>query len=753
MSNASPNAQVTIFGIRHHGPGSARSLCRALEQLQPDAILVEGPPDAAEVLPWLTHSGMQPPVALLIYAPDQPRQAVYYPFAVFSPEWQALQYGLSRGVPIRFMDLPQAHRLAVETEPLPDDIRRDPLRWLAEAAGYSDGERWWEHMVEHRRESAGLFAAILEAMTALRERVEAEDAGRREPELLELQREAHMRQTIRTAQREGFQRIAVVCGAWHAPALARLPAAKEDAALLKGLPKTKVAATWVPWTHGRLTFASGYGAGIESPGWYQHLWDSGHQWEATTPVSVHWMTRTARLLREEDLDASAAHVIEAVRLAESLAALRDRTLPGLAELSEATRAVFCFDSDLPMRLIHGKLIVGETLGRVPDDTPAVPLQQDLQREQKRLRLPPEAGQKPLDLDLRKPTDLERSHLLHRLALLGVGWGEVQRVAGKAGTFHELWKLQWKPEFAIHVIEAAAWGNMVESAAAACARAAVERATELPPLTDLLERLLLANLPETVAQLMSRLSEIAAVASDLGHLMTALPPLANVTRYGNVRQTDAGLVGSVVDGLVTRICIGLPVACASLNDDAAAEMYGRMQGVHGAIGLLANAGQQAAWQNVLRQLADQTGLHGLVAGRCCRWLLEAGVFDAAETARRLGLALSTANEPVQAAAWVEGLLKGSGLLLLHDDALWNVLDGWLTGLNPEAFTLLLALLRRTFATFPAPERRQMGERAKRGLTRAVAPAGTDEFDATRGDAVLPLVAQLLGLKMEAANGQP
>ena len=61
----------TIFGIRHHGPGSARSLRAALEALRPDAILVEGPPDAAEVLPLLTHPDMRPPVALLIYVPDR----------------------------------------------------------------------------------------------------------------------------------------------------------------------------------------------------------------------------------------------------------------------------------------------------------------------------------------------------------------------------------------------------------------------------------------------------------------------------------------------------------------------------------------------------------------------------------------------------------------------------------------------------------------------------------------------------------
>ena len=478
---------LSIFGVRHHGPGSARSLRQALETLQPDCILVEGPPDAADALPLLTHPQMKPPVALLIYPPDQPQRAVFYPFAVFSPEWQALDYGLRHDVAVRFMDLPQSHRLAMAEAPesrisyFESHVHEDPIGRLAAAAGYSDGERWWEHMVEHRLDGADLFAEILEAMAALRESSlpadqptadqpmdQSEAAPEIQPEppqesrheaqreaQLEARREAWMRQTIRAAAREGFERIAVVCGAWHAPALTidaeNAPSEQDDAELLKGLPKVKTQATWTPWTYGRLSYRSGYGAGVESPGWYHHLWT------ARDGAPIRWMTRVARLLREEDLDVSSAHVIEAVRLAETLAALRDRPLPGLSELNEATQSVFCFGADLPLRLIHEKLIVGEALGGVPEETPLAPLQQDLAREQKRLRLPPEALERALDLDLRKPNDLDRSRPLHRLLLLGVRWGDPQEAGGK-GTFHEIWRLRWQPEFVVALIEAGVWGT-------------------------------------------------------------------------------------------------------------------------------------------------------------------------------------------------------------------------------------------------------------------------------------------------------
>lgn len=840
---------VHVFGIRHHGPGSARSLLRALEALAPDLVLVEGPPEADALIPLAAHAEMRPPVALLVYDPADPRRAVHYPFATFSPEWQAIRYALAREIPVRFCDLPMSHQLvAVDVDPVdgsaasPEDgsgasgdgssasgdggsaadadpsgastasadlhpstespvaagpidpsagagpeeavdpsesadpidpsagpasadppsvdavdadaadadeanpihIREDPLNWLARAAGESDGERWWEQLVEHRRSDADLFQAVLEAMDALRE-----ELALAEP-LREQQREAYMRQQLRAAQREGFARIAVVCGAWHAPALVRKTAVKDDAALLKGLPKAKLAATWVPWTYGRLAFDSGYGAGVASPGWYHHLWETREQ-DADT-VSIRWLTGAAQLLREQDLSASTAQVIDAARLAGSVAALRGLALPGLAELNQAADAVFWGGgtgdgASLPLALIHERLVVGERLGAVPAETPAVPLQQDLAREQKRLRLTPEAGERVLELDLRKETDLGRSRLLHRLRLLGLPWGDDQRVRGKRGTFHEHWRLRWQPEFAVRVIEAAVWGNTVAEAADGRVRGEADRAADLPALTGLLDRTLLADLPAAARHLIARIDAEAARAADLRHLMGALPPLAEVLRYGDVRGTDTEMLGHVVDGLVARIAVGLPLATASLDDEAAGVMAASISAVQGAVTLLQDDRHRALWTDALLRVADGAGVHGHVQGRVVRLLLDLGSLDADEAGRRMGLALSTASAPELAGAWVQGFLAGSGLVLLHDARLFGILDGWLAGLQADAFTTLLPLLRRTFATFAAGERRGIGELARRGgssSSTGTVTAVDDDVDRERAAAVLPLITLLMGL---------
>jgi hypothetical protein len=518
--------------------------------------------------------------------------------------------------------------------------------------------------------------------------------------------------------------------------------AKDDQALLKGLPKTKTVATWVPWTYARLSSRSGFGAGVVSPGWYDHLWQS------RDCAAIRWSAHVARLLRDEDLDASSASVIETVRLAETLAALRELPLPGLLELNEAALTVLCHGDATPMRLIREKLEIGDRLGKVPEDTPTVPLQRDLEAQQKELRLKPTTEIKQLDLDLRNDTDRRRSQLLHRLRLLQIPWGEFQQAGGKASTFHELCKLQWQPEFVAALIEASVWGHTVAQASAVAVAKKADEAQELPELTALLDGTTLADLPDATAHVLSRLQALAAVAADVRHLMDALPPLAQVARYGDVRGTRTEQVLPILVGLFERIVVGLAGACASLDDEAAARMVASIGNVQRSLDLLDHPEQRSAWQQVLRELADRDAIHGLVRGWCCRLLLEQRALAEAELERRARLALSTAVPLPQAAAWIEGLLQGSGLALLHEDALWLVLDQWLRELATEPFVELLPVLRRGFAGFRPPERRAMGEKVKAisQERKPSRPAASDPgVHLERAGRVLPVLAQVLGSK--------
>nr|WP_190049770.1 DUF5682 family protein [Streptomyces lomondensis] len=771
-------AGPVLLGVRHHGPGSARAVRAALEETRPGVVLIEGPPEADALIPLAADEEMRPPVALLAHAVDEPGRSAFWPLAEFSPEWVALRWALEHGVPARFIDLPATHTLAwgrqedqagaegespLDADPAdsegdsgPADARIDPLGVLAEAAGYDDPERWWEDVVEHRGVGEGdalaPFTALEEAMGALRETYGSGGHDR------DLVREAHMRLQVRAAQREFEDGVAVVCGAWHVPALRRKTTVAADKALLKGLPKVKTDMTWVPWTHRRLSRYSGYGAGIDSPGWYGHLFSAPDR-----PVE-RWLTKVAGLLRAEDRIVSSAHVIEAVRLAETLAAMRGRPLPGLSETTDAVRAVMCEGSDVPLELVRDRLVVGDVLGEVPSTAPAVPLQRDLARLQRRLRLKPEALEREVELDLRKETDAARSRLLHRLRLLGIAWGEPAASRGSTGTFRETWRLRWEPELSVRVAEAGVWGTTVLSAANANAEADAVAAEGLADVTALAERCLLAELPGALPTVMRILADRAALDTDVGQLAQALPALVRSLRYGDVRGTDTGALGEVAAGLAERVFVGLPPACAALDADAAEEMRRHVDAVHGAVGLLGDtpaAGHghlRGRWQSVLRVLSGRDTVPGVIRGRAVRLLLDDGELAQDEAARLMGLVLSPGTPPADAAAWIEGFVgggSGGGMLLVHDERLLGLVDAWLTGVPAEAFTDVLPLLRRTFSAYEPGVRRTLGELVRRGpgAEGGTAAAGTGipgfaaELDTARADAVLPVMRLLLGLDEE------
>ncbi len=722
---------VHLLGIRHHGPGSARSVVRALEEIDPDVLLVEAPADLEPSLGWVGDPGLVPPVALLGYVANEPGRAIFAPFASFSPEWQAIAWANERERPVVAMDLPMAVTFAEQAadELVADSAPPDPLRELAAAAGDTDPERWWEDVIEHRGDGTPAFDAVADAMAAAREGTITSAREER--------REAHMRRAIRRSLKDGHDVVAVVCGAWHVPALdLNGRTAAVDNATLRGLPRVKVASAWVPWTHRRLTTSSGYGAGVDSPGWYRHVFD-----HPGSDGVARFLVEAAQLLRARGQSASPDHLIAGTRLAEALATMRGRPRPGLGEVLDAADAVMG-----GVDLVRSELVVGDALGRVPDDAPQVPLARDLAKAQKSARLVPRATPATVEVDVRTPTGLRKSHLLHRLLALGVPWGVPEEGRGSSGTFRETWRVAWEPELSVRLVERSGYGSTVETAATARLIERADAATGLADIVGALELALFADLADAVTPSVRRLADRAATDPDVGRLMDVVVPLANALRYGDVRRTDASSLRDVFDGIVVRILAGLVPACASLDDDAASRMVERLTATQTALAMLDHETRRVAFPSVLAQLADRhTMRHGLVSGRATRLLHDAGHWNAMRVEHRLSQALSAGTPPDVGAAFVEGFLAGSGTVLVHDTDLLGVVDRWLSSLRPDSFESVVALLRRTFGAFEPAERRQIMSLLLGGEVARSSGFGRD-VDASRAAAVLDTVRHMLGIPL-------
>lgn len=695
--------EVSYFGIRHHGPGSARQVVASLEAVRPAVVLIEGPSDLTDQLPHLAHAAIRPPVALLAYAADAPERAVFWPFARFSPEYQAIRWAQAHGAAVAFIDLP-ASAVLDETPPdevaqeVPDDtVARDPIGALAHAAGYEDGESWWTDVIEENPAPGEVFDAIADAMTTLREG--------HVPDTREALREAHMRRAIARAARDADGPVAVICGAWHVPALRTRVKAADDHALLKGLARVKIKATWAPWTSARLARQTGYGAGVAAPLWYDHIWQHGSGERA----DAHWVTRMAGVLREEGFDASPASLIETVRLTRSLAAVRDRPAPGFEEMRDAAISTLMVGEALQWRIIEKRLLLGADVGQIPGDLPLAPLLEDLQKQQKKLRLKTEALEWELSLDLRSDSGLARSTLLHRLVALDVPWGRLSDPGRSRGTFREKWVLAWDPEFAVRLVEHLVFGPTIEAAATGRLTDAMRRDAKLADLAERVREALVTQLPEVAEVGIERLDTLAAVTDDCALMLAALGPIVDTLRYGTARDMALDRMEALLDRLIVQAGLGLPRAARNLDTDQAEELRTLLTASDQAIALAERESTVTdIWRAALDEVARDDGATPLVAGLAARLAYGTADLDAEDIATLMSRRLSRTKPAAEAAAFFEGFFTGAGMKMVHDTALREAVDTWVMTLDEEAFIENLPLFRRVFSTLDANERRVLLE---------------------------------------------
>lgn len=698
---------VKFFGIRHHGPGSANSLKNALSVWNPDCILVEAPDEMNSTFQFFSLSGVTLPIACLIYSKNNPSKASYLPFAIFSPEYQAIIYSQQFQKPIRAIDLPMSYQFA-EDHTLPtfafstssNDWENDPLGKMAELAGYIDHERWWEVNFEEQGGSMAIFDAIANMMDALRPSDLQETNG------MNIWREAWMRKQIRKAVKDGYEKIAVVCGAWHVPRLQAYQSIKEkeDNSILKGRNKEPCTACLIPWSYEQMTPDQGYASGVQSPFWYESLFFHPKQ------AVVRWMVKAARLLRKKNGGASAAEVMEAVGLANALAGLRSLKIPGLKELEDAALTVLCQGKQAQLDNIYKSLLTNNRVGKIPKEAPQIPIQKDFLKNVKSLRLTSSMQNDQVhrkELDLRKPNQLQVSIFFHRLLLLDIDWG--RKLMGKTlaqGSFNERWSLKWHPRIIIHIIQTGRWGKTILEALLNKVNHKIENAKEPVRLAKMLDHVIKADLKEVVPLLLRKLQQTGVGERDTESQMQVLNELIPLRRYGDVRNVDQDVLDWLIEDLITRICLGIKAFVFRMNEEQAEQFFSTIQITHHLIGFLEQADDQTKWMNALQEVLNQKESAPKIRGGALRILFDKGTISLEKTQKYFALELSQRDELEHIGYWLEGFLYGSAGMLLYQSSLLKLLDDWVSGLDQSRFMEVLPILRRTFSKYSGNEKQRL-----------------------------------------------
>lgn len=692
------DVEIRILGIRHHGSGSCLRMLRALEDFQPDAICVELPPETAYQLQELVEPSNAAPLAFLLYHAQKPEQCYYLPLADFSPEYQAVRYGLSNGIEVRPMDMPAAHMLlghqfkGREAGVLDEEqisMIRDPLGYLARSQGYEDSEMWWTRYFEHWTEHGALFEVILQLMTQLRKISKGSDD---EETLI---REQFMRKTLRKCLDDGHQKIAVVCGAWHGPVLT-LPmlekTKKESIRVLKTIP---VSCTLIPWSYERLMLNRSYSAGILSPSWNESLYRMPQ-----SPIS-HWMSQAARTFRDCGYQAGTAEIIDAERMAYNLSLLRGLPAPGIEELRDALISSLGQGDPIRVNLLAGKIFTGTRIGKISLDRTELPMVTAFKNQLRNLGLLPyweEETDQVLKLDLRKSKHLEKSRFIHQSRLLQLEWAdEVPLTISAQGNFHEHWRFRWSPELEVQLIRAATLGNQVEEVVLRVISDKLDRRTEdMSLLGELLEHALKAGMDQLFEDLAQKIRELCLEVEETERLALLLRPLISGLSYGNLHGFSTSHCQNLISLILPRLVYNFGGQCGGIQVEKAQKMVQVFALINSYFYHFQDEELKAGWKDQVLRFRTDPATHPILRGRASFVAIDEGCISEEELGNSLRLECDPAAGAIPAARWIEGFLIGSSAFYLIREELIRILDVWVADLGEEDFKEVLPLLRRSFS---------------------------------------------------------
>jgi len=540
------DARVVLFPVRHHSPACARRVGSLIRAMRPAAVLVEGPSDFNDRLGelFLPH---RLPIAIYSFVrlDADRRHSAYYPFCVYSPEWQALLAAKEVGAAIRFIDLPWADMARV------DDVsnryadhglrRSEYVKQLCRETGVETFDDFWDRCFEldadlplpeflRRCHHFCLHSRLLEEV--------------RPSDRL---REAFMVKEVRRAMDEFPGRILVVTGGYHSSAIReRLDGAndtmdEQPEALPEG---TERGIALTPYSYERLDNLRGYDSGMPNPGFYHQVWqDLGTNRDSHRTL----LAKVATTLRKRGQPVSAADLIAGESTARGLARFRGHETVWRQDLVDGVIGALIKEERAiglghPLLDAVHEVLRGGERGALAEGTVLPPLVIDLRALLERHELQPEMKSRDLELNLEETPARERSRVLHRLRILPVAG--FQRTGGTdliartdLSKIWERWKIVWTPDYDATAIEAARYGStLAEAAAAKLAEQAAAGDLKAEDAATLLLDASLAGLTRLAGEFLQRLADLIRGDSDFFSVTKSLGHLLHLFIHDHVLET-------------------------------------------------------------------------------------------------------------------------------------------------------------------------------------------------------------------------
>ena len=705
---------MKTFGIRHFSPAGAYFLRQFLDEVKPSLVLIEGPADFDFLIEDIVSKKLFPPFAIMAYTKEAPIDTILYPFAEYSPEYQAILWARENNTECHFFDLESDIILGLEKRD--DETKEEEIisETNPKKSIETDMEGFWERTLEQSEDMHAYRAGSALFGESIRKDTNADDKSF----IRDTVRESFMKRKIKEYIEKGFdtEKIVAITGAFHTSAIESLEGAMSDKEY-KALVRRESNVTLMPYSYYRLSKRTGYGAGNAAPAYYELLW----QGFLNGDITYHerkYLSSLAKYMREHGGIVSSAQVIEATRVARELAVIRGGSVPTLEDLKDASITCMGGGSFGEMAMGFAETDIGKKIGIVPQDAMQTSIQSDFTSKLKQLKLEKykELVATPLQLDLRENLrvkskesaflDLNRSFFLYRLVVLGIDFAKIKRSSQDNATWAENWILQWTPEAEIQIVESVLKGDTIADAVAFVLSERLIEATKISEIADVIEDAFNCGLPKIVEGAKRSLDETTNGAIAMCDIADTVSKLSNMILFGDIRKLDREPLIPIVKRLCIRASLML-VGESACDDIAAASLAEDIQKIHNVF-MVQDFLDESLWFDKLTELSNRDDLNTKISGLATAILLDAGKIDEPTLRKEVSRRLSVGMPAELGANWFAGLSMRNHYALIGRLTLWESLSEYLDTLDEEEFRRSAVFLRRAFVEYSAKEKDMIAE---------------------------------------------
>jgi hypothetical protein len=709
-----------IFGVRHLSPAASYHLESWLEEIQPTAVLIEGPSDMTSLISDITKHQTKPPIAMMAYTTELPVDSIVYPLADYSPEYRAMIWAAQHGLQAEFIDLPSSISICMDRrrphvkEEEDDDEPINIYGEIARLSGEYDYETYWERSFE-QISTLTAFKAAMEAFAYQLRDLEEETDQPSEKNYHHV-RESYMRAQMERVIKEGHkpEKVVVITGAYHVPALVADTFSPVD---LSTLPKREINTTLMPYSNFKLSSQSGYGAGNHAPAYFQMMWKALQEGQYDK-LPAYYLSKIVRALRKNGTYRSTAEVLEGTRLAIALASFR-QSQPTLKDLRDAATVSLGHGDFSVIVDATTRVEIGSEIGELPDGVSQTPIQEDFIRRLKSLKLTKYRTNTltPIQLDLRENRrvksqeaaflDLNRSFFFHQLQVLEIKFAVKQNYQQDDATWAEHWNLHYHPEVEIQLVESTLLGETIELAAAYQLREQLNACKNVGEAARIVRVSYMCGMLEMMEAARDTVALLSVDSADFVENAHAISELTRIIHFGDVRKLETTSLIPLVERLFLRGTL-LLMDAAACNDERAKAVMKAIQEMNENAQELYEHVDEKLWYETLTEVYLRDDLNPLLSGYCCGVLLEKNLINSQELEEEVSRRLSPGIPADIGAGWFEGLCMSNKYALLSRAYLWEKMDVYLSTLSDEEFRRSVVFLRRSFTQFSSSDRSKVAE---------------------------------------------